>query len=134
MSSVSRHALSGMILFEVMLATAIFALVGVALANGLGGVAEAIRRSNRENQIRLGLESHLAEAKALPIELGLSKEKPDVNGIGYEREWKIVQLSNKDKALLPNLYLLIVRARWTDGTEENVEEASLRLYRPPSAS
>jgi hypothetical protein len=132
MNSVRGESRGGMILFEVMLATAIFCLVGVALSDGLGKLAEAVRSSNRENQIQLGLESHLAEAKTLPIQPGLQKEKPDADGVTYEREWKVLRMTNKEKAVLPGLYLLTIRARWSDRNQENVEEASLRLYRPQS--
>lgn len=132
MNSARRKSRGGMLLFEVMLATAIFCLVGIALSDGLGRAAGSMRRANRENQVRLGLASHLAEAQALPVQLGLRQEKADAEGVAYEREWKAVRLVGRDKTVLPNLYLLTVRARWNDHGEENVEEAAVRLYRPQS--
>ncbi len=120
----------GFLLLEVMLATTIFCLVAVALMNGLGDAADSMRRSNRESQIRLALESHIAEAMALPIQLGLQKETPDGSGITYERQWEALRPVNQDKDVLSGLFKLTVRARWTDRNAEESDEASIDVYRP----
>ena len=120
----------GFLLLEVMLATTIFCLVAVALMNGLGESADSMRRSNRESQIRLGLESRLAEAQAMPLQLGLHKEDPDGSGVAYEQQWEALQPVNQNKDVLSGLYKLTVRAHWTDRTVEESDEASIDVYRP----
>ena len=125
-----RRRERGFLLLEVMLATAIFCLVAVALMNGLGDAADAMRRSNRESQIRLALESHLAEAQALPVQIGVHKEDPDGSGVTYEREWKALQPVDQDKDVLSGIFQLTVRAHWTEGVSEQSDEASIDVYRP----
>jgi len=120
----------GFILLEVLLAAGIFCLVAVALMNGLGDTADAIRRSNRESQVRLALESRLAEARALPVEVGVRQEKADDAGIAYEREWKAIQPVNQTHDALPGLFQLTVRARWTERNAEERSEATITVYRP----
>ncbi|HEY8966154.1 MAG TPA: prepilin-type N-terminal cleavage/methylation domain-containing protein [Candidatus Methylacidiphilales bacterium] len=120
----------GFVLLEVLLSTAIFAIVAIGFARSITAAAEAIRQSHRESEILLGLSNRLAEAQMHPVVLGTSREKTDARGVTYETEWTALKLENQAKAVLPNLYRLTVRAEWQQGKKADREEATIDVYRP----
>ena len=130
------HAQRGIILLEVMLAVTIFCIVGIALAKAVGTGASTLSLGNRETAIRLSLEGEMAEAQAVSVSEGIpngvQKTHTTDDGVAYEKEWKAVNLTASDKTVLTGLYLLTVRARWTENGEDQVEEASIRVYTPQS--
>ena len=120
----------GFMLLEIMLAMAIFGMVIIALARCLGETADAMRRSNRESQIRLGMESRIAEVRMHRPALGIQKEKTDANGVDWEEEWRPLPLVNREKTALGDLYRYSVRAHWTDRNADQSDEAAVTLYLP----
>jgi hypothetical protein len=136
MRSNSRRSSGGprraFILVEVMMAIMVFSMVAVGLARALGMAADSVHRSSRERQVRLGLESRLAEAQVLPVVMGVQAENPDPSGIVYETEWESIQPVNEEQTVLPGLYQLTVRAKWIDRTVPDSETATVAVYRPQS--
>jgi hypothetical protein len=122
---------NGFMLLEIMLAVFIFGLVVAALAKCLGNTASTMLNSNRETQVRLGLQSHLAENRLLPVQIGTADDAPDPSGIFYQHEWRPLTLQNQSGTTLPNLYELIERASWTQGGQPMTHETSIYLYLPP---
>ena len=120
----------GFILLEVLISTAIFALVAVGFARTIAVSADAIRRSQQESDIALNLSNRLAEAQVLPVAVGKKQEKPDARGVVYETEWVPLKLENKAKAVLPGMFRLTIRARWKEGKREETEDATIDVYRP----
>ena len=127
-----RHRQQGIILLEVMLAVTIFCLVGLGLAKGAAMAAETLSRANRETRIRLALDGEMAEALATTLQIGVVKTKTTDDGIAFERDWEALPLTASDKTVLSDLYLLTVRARWTENGKDEVQEATLRVYHPQS--
>lgn len=108
----------------------IFGLVVIGLALALNDTAAAMLASQRESRIRLGLQSRLAEARVQPPDLTRVEEPADETGVVYAREWKRVEMVNRDRIVLENLYELVIRARWPEDGQEQTEEASIYLYLP----
>ncbi len=123
-------SVKGFILLEVMLALLIFCLVVVGLARALGDTSASMLSSNRNSQVRLALQTLLAENRTLPIQIGVQADPPDSTGINYQHEWVQLNLVNGNKAQLSNLYELIVRASWTQGGQQRTQEASIYIYQP----
>ncbi|HEY8965585.1 MAG TPA: type II secretion system protein [Candidatus Methylacidiphilales bacterium] len=125
----------GIILLEVMLAVAIFCIVGVALAKSASMAAEALAQANRVAAIRQGLEAELAQALIDPLVVGAQPSpiaRTVDDGVTYEREWKPLTVTSSDKIVLTDLYTLTVRARWTENGKEAVQEETIRVYHPQS--
>ena len=120
----------GYILFEVLLAMAIFAFAGIGLIASLGHTADSMLSSNRESQIRLALHSHLAESLALPIELSVKSDPSDDPTVSYEHEWIPLKEVTTNNLQLPNLYTLIVRAKWTQQGTPRTQQAKIVVYHP----
>jgi Tfp pilus assembly protein PilV len=126
-----KRSRPGYLLFEVLLATAIFGLVVMGLLLALKDTTTSMLTSQRTSRVRLALQSQLAEARVRPIILQLQTDPADAWGIRYERQWQVIELKNRENVVLNNLYELVVRARWAEEGEERLEEASLLLYRAP---
>ena len=121
----------GFTLWEVMLATAIFALVVMSLAVTLIRVLDAAKVEQRETAVRLRLQSMLAEARATRLIPGRETLDPDAQGVVYEREIQLLRdLRNQREQPLPNLYSLTIRALWKSGTIEETNQAQVWVYQP----
>ena len=118
--------LAAFILLEVMLATAIFAMIATALAISLNRTIVASLLIRRETAIRLSLESQLAEARAAQLTLGKETSKPDDAGVVYEREVTPLKLQNNKKQLLTGLLDVKITARWTQNNRD--ESLSVQSY------
>jgi type II secretory pathway pseudopilin PulG len=114
------------ILLEVLLATAIFALVATALAISLNETIEASLRIRRDSAVRLNLESQLAEARAARLSPGKETAKPDDDGVIYEREVTALDLRNNKKQLLVGLLNVQITARWQENNRN--ETLSVQTY------
>lgn len=121
---------AGFILLEVMLATAIFALVVVALSRCLTQAMDAAVESQRENEIRLNLQARLMEGRQRHLEPGRELSEPDSRGITYEKEVQLLELTNRHNQALPGLYQLTVRASWKRGQSQEQREANIYVYQP----
>lgn len=109
---------SAYILLEVMLATAIFAMVATALAISLNETIEAALRIRRVTNVVLNLESRMAEARQSPLTLGKESSKRDADGIVYEKEVSLLEMKNRKNQPLTGLYNLKISARWKEQNQE----------------
>ncbi len=129
-----RNGTRGVILLEVMLAVAIFCLVGLALAKAISVAAGTLSLGNRQTSVRLALEgelsSALSQSLSTAVVIGLQATKTTDDGIAYEREWQPCPTVTSDKTLLDGLYLLTARARWTENGKDQVQEATIRVFHP----
>ena len=126
-----RGAKAGFMLFEVLLAMAVFSFVVVGLANSLGQTADAMQSSNREGEIRLALTSRLAEDQIQPIQLGIGSDPSDDPTLTIEHEWKALKMTNGNNLQLTDLYELSVRAKWKQTGQDRTQEAKIIVYHPP---
>jgi type II secretory pathway component PulJ len=118
------------ILMEVILAASIFALAGISLATALNNMAKVFVRNRTESEVRVQLETRLAQARITPLVPQREKSEPDAKGIIYEKEVATLEMVNDDKIVLTNLYRLNITARWKEGTDEQVEKAEIYVYQP----
>ena len=77
---------NGFLLFEVMVGVTVFALAALGLAKALNSSIDAALSLQKESQIRLSLQSKLAELKAKPLNVAKVVTPPDANGVVYESE------------------------------------------------
>lgn len=120
----------GYILLEVMLATGIFALAGVALAVALSQTISAGARLQRQTQVIWSLESRLNEVRLKPLVLGKEATKPDANGIVYEKEISLMELKNMKTQPLNGMFNIKITARWKDGDRLMDMTAQTYVYQP----
>lgn len=116
----------GFMLFEVMVAVTVFAFAALGLANTINKTIDSAIALQREAEVRLGLESKLAELKAKPLQVAKITDPPDARGIVYETEVQTMQVRNEKDLLLSGFYRLTVRARWKDNEQE--QEAFAEIY------
>jgi Tfp pilus assembly protein PilV len=117
---------SGFMLFEVMVAVTVFAVAALGLANALNNTIDAALAWQREGEIRLGLQSKLAELKAKPLQVAKVTDPADAMGVVYESEVQQMQVRNEKDLLLSGIYRLTVRARWRANEQE--QEAIAEIY------
>ena len=125
-----RNPPRAFVLFEVVLATTIFAIVMLGLAAALNETLSAVVRARRESDIRLTLESLLAAAREKPLQPGREDLKVSQGNAKYAKEVKLLELENRERQKLGNLYLLTITAKWTAEGMEEKQVAQLEIYQP----
>lgn len=121
----------GYLLFEVMIAVAIFAIVALSLGQSMHGTIEATNYLDRQLAVRYGLESILREARQRPKreEMTLNHEDEALD-IRYHTELVETRFVTLDGQPVSHLYLLRATARFTENGEERVETAEVYVHRP----
>lgn len=127
---VRRADCSAYILLEVMLATAIFALVAVALAISLNKTIDAAVRLQRETDVIWNLDSKMAEVRVKRLVLGKEKSKADGNGIIYETEVKPLDLKNEKGQFMGGLYNIKITAYWKEDNRDEQMTSQMYVYQP----
>ena len=119
---------SGMLLLEVMLAVLIFSLAAVSLAVALNESLDAFADIRRESEIRIQLQSALAETIGQKLTVG--KEKlPLGNGrVVYSREVSLLNWQNEKKEPINNLYQVVIHADWQEGDRKLRREAQQYVF------
>src|SRR5476649_406946 len=87
----------GFTILEVMLATLLLstAIIGLAICLNKTIEVESFRR--REAEVQTQLQSRLAEARVMPLKIGIETLEPDSKGVVYEKEVTALQLVNAQK-------------------------------------
>lgn len=125
----TRHQ-GGSLLFEVMIALAIFACGIVGLAMCLDKTIETVNSIRKETQIRQELQTRLDDLRQGRLAVGAKDEDPDANGVKYSHEITALQIQSDRKTLLNNLYDVKVTAKWLDGTVEQERTSEIYVYQP----
>lgn len=126
-----RSRRAGFVLLEVIMAMALFGIIGVALTRALDMIAENAIQSRKEVKMLRTLESYLTEAsKAVEFEEGVEPLEEDENGVFYEREIAILEMENMDGQILDRMWHIIIRASWERGGQEMQEIAETYRYEP----
>jgi len=125
-----KRALKGFILFEVMIAIAVFAIVAVSLASAMNSTIQASNYLDRQAAIRHGLTSILNESLRRPKlkEMALSHEDK-VLGVRYRTETQEVRFVNQEGNSVKGLYTLRALADYTEDGEERQETAEVYVRR-----
>jgi len=110
---------------EVLVAVAMFALVGTAMVVALNSLSDLAFNLHRKQQLARILDSELTRALSLPnIEEGVEKVLLEELGVEIETVVSpIVELENQEGQALANMFRITVSAYWEiDG--ENQEEST----------
>lgn len=115
---------------EVMLATGIFAMVGVALAVALNETISAAIRMQRETRILWSLESKMNEARLGRMIVGKETLPKDGDGVTYEKEVSMLDLKTEKQEQLAAMYNLKITARWKEHGRDMDLESQIYVYQP----
>ncbi|MEI6350153.1 MAG: type II secretion system protein [Verrucomicrobiota bacterium] len=124
----SLNHTAGFTLLEVMLAVMIFAIAVVGLLTALSTTIGSAAAFNREAQVRMALQTRLAEARVIDFAEGATTSDPDEMGVIYTTEITPLELQNGEGRPLDHLYSLRITANWTQGGEEEAQTAEVYVY------
>jgi type II secretory pathway pseudopilin PulG len=123
-------ASSGFILFEVMIAVAVFAIVALSLASAMNSTIQASTYLDRQASIRMGLDSMIHEALRKPKRQEMAFEYEDETlGVRYRTEIEELRFTTFEGESLPHLYLLRVTARYEEDGEDREDKVERYVYR-----
>ena len=126
----------GFLLFEVILALAVFGATATSFVVALHQMAKAAALTQSELRITRILDSALAEALSYPtLEAGSSTAPVAKSEVEVTTEIKILdKLENEDGAVLQEMFLITVQARWREDGEWKNRSAETwrygRMYQP----
>ena len=123
-----RHALStshssfrdrGMILFEVFLALAIFAIAAVALVTAINQIGHAVLEARTYRNVEQGIESVIDEYSKAPVLDEVEKQlKPGKDGVTYTvKITNVRDLKSQEGRVLQGLFRIHVSAKWMENRE-----------------
>ncbi len=118
--NVSVHSSKrGFLLFEMILALAVFSIAATGFAVALKRMATAASLAQSELRITRILESALDETLSIPVlEEGVTTTEVGETGIEIETTIKLLEeLENEEGQMLQEMYSLTVSARWFENGE-----------------
>ena len=130
MKTPRQRALKGFVLWEIMLALTIFAVVAVALTAALQQTVDASILLRDEAQVRLEIQNLLAETNSMKLKPGKTQVQTGDRRVRYEREIRLVKAKTARGEVLPDLYEIIIRASWQSSGRNRSDSASLIVYQP----
>jgi prepilin-type N-terminal cleavage/methylation domain-containing protein len=126
-----RHRTSkGFVLWEIMLALTIFAVVAVALTAALQQTVDASVLLRDESQVRLEMQNLLAEATSVKLKPGQAEIQTGDGRVRYEREIRAVKAKTARGEVLPDLYEVVIHASWQSSGRDRSDTAALIVYQP----
>ena len=130
MKTLRQRASKGFVLWEIMLALTIFAVVAVALTAALQQTVDASILLRDEAQVRLEIQNLLAETNSMKLKPGKTQVQTGDRRVRYEREIRLVKAKTVRGEVLPDLYEIIIRASWQSSGRNRSDSASLIVYQP----
>ncbi len=130
MKTLRQRASKGFVLWEIMLALTIFAVVAVALTAALQQTVDASILLRDEAQVRLEIQNLLAETNSMKLKPGKTQVQTGDRRVRYEREIRLVKAKTARGEVLPDLYEIIIRASWQSSGRNRSDSASLIVYQP----
>jgi type II secretion system protein I len=125
-----RGSLNGFVLWEIMLALTIFAVVAVALTTALQQTIETSILLRDESQVRLEIQNLLAEATSVKAKPGKSEIETGDGRVHYEKEIRAVEAKTARGEKLPDLYEIVIKASWKSSGRDRSDSAALIVYQP----
>jgi prepilin-type N-terminal cleavage/methylation domain-containing protein len=125
-----RRSSNGFVLWEIMLALTIFAVVAVALTTALQQTVETSILLRDESQVRLEMQNLLAEATSVKVKLGKSEIQTGDGRVRYEREIRAVEAKTARGEVLRDLYEIVIKASWKSSGRDRSDGAALVVYQP----
>jgi hypothetical protein len=121
---------SAFVLWEMLLALAIFCMGAIALTSALQRSVDTVMLIHDESEVRQDLESILAEASARKLQAGKTAIFMGDHRIQYEREVVSVSAKNSKGQVVPSLWQITVRATWTARNRVRTGEAQEVVFQP----
>lgn len=122
-------------MLEVLIAVALFAIVGTSMVVAISDVADLTFKLHREQQLSRMLDSELRRVLSLP-NLEEGKETTTLEELGVEIETliePIQEMENQDGQVLANMFRITVSAFWSADGEAQTQSTQTwryaRLYR-----
>lgn len=122
-------------MMEVLIAVAMFAIVGTAMVVAINDLGDLTFKLHRGQKLSRILDSELRRAMSNP-NLEEGEEKVNLEELGVEIETvveRIEEMENQDGQLLSNMFLIRVSAYWWDEGEYQSQSTETwryaRLYR-----
>jgi prepilin-type N-terminal cleavage/methylation domain-containing protein len=125
-----QRASKGFVLWEIMLALTIFAVVAVALTAALQQTVDASILLRDEAQVRLEIQNLLAETNSVKLKPGKTEIQTGDGRVHYEREIRPVKAKTARGEVLSDLYEIVIRASWQSSGRNRSDTASLIVYQP----
>lgn len=125
-----RQARGGMVLFEVIIALTIFAVVSLGLVVALDQSFGAAQDRNQADKAARGLRNQLALLHGGPLAPGTRDLPDDGSGTTYSLEVDPVPLTDQRKQPLLGLYRATISAKWKDGKQVETQSVSELVYQP----
>ncbi len=124
---------SGFILLEILMAMALFGILGVGLTEALDKTADNALASRREMKMVRTLESLLTEAsKALQFEEGEENLGEDKDtGVYYQRVIEPLEAENMDGEVLNQMWRIAIIASWKTPSGREMEEVAETIRYEP---
>jgi prepilin-type N-terminal cleavage/methylation domain-containing protein len=123
----NRKSLRGFTLFEVLIAVGIFAFAAMGLMMALDASLDGARSTQREADVRSGLENRLSRYSSGPLRAGEDDE--DENGVHYHAEIGREEVTKSDRTILRGFWRIRVTAKWSDSRGAQEWSLSHLLYR-----
>jgi type II secretory pathway component PulJ len=119
-----------MVLFEVIIALSVFALVAMSLVMALDvSMDSAWRREKIEGALR-GLENQMAQLHNMRLGPGENDLPDDGSGFTYSIAVEQAQFKDQKNVPLNGIYRVTVTAKWKDGSEDESRDLSELFYQP----
>ncbi|MDX6766358.1 MAG: hypothetical protein SFU85_06170 [Candidatus Methylacidiphilales bacterium] len=130
MNGPRKRLIRGIVMFEVLIALAVFATAFVGIGRVLAGLIDAAGRVEHARYVRGQMESRIALLKKGNIQPLREEQDRDSRGVSYLLEIKKADIRGKKNAPLNGFFLLRVEARWRQGTEEQSDDLETLWFQP----
>jgi hypothetical protein len=119
----------GYILFELIIALAMFAIAVLGLARALNTGLEVVNILNKDQRVRLMMRSFLEEMRQKPLSEMAGSVTDPVSGVTCTSSLEPVTLTTTRGNTLSDLYNLKVVASYSVGSEVREESVSVYVYK-----
>ncbi|HSI83886.1 MAG: hypothetical protein ACAI35_07635 [Candidatus Methylacidiphilales bacterium] len=129
-----KRIASAFSILELTLATAIFSIATVSLAQCLIGVMEASSNNSRLTRIRLAIQNYMAEARVLKLKTGRETLTSDLPDVRFDRDIQPLPLTLDRGRQVQGLYTVRITASWMGTGGPMSEVAELLLTANPATA
>ncbi len=113
----TRHKRGGYVMFEIVIAVAIFSLAITGIVVALNASIDAALLVRQEAEMLTKLQNRLEEARFQPMEEGtFADEEPDPQGVLFYREMEPLEFETEDEVIIDDIWRLRIIAEWQDPT------------------
>lgn len=119
-----------MVLFEVIIALGVFALVAMSLVKALDVCMDSARQREEVETALRGLENQMAQLHNTRLVPSENDVPGDGSDFTYSVKIELAQLRDQRNVPLNGIYRVTVTAKWKDGSQEESRDISQLFYQP----